>query len=117
LTPLFSPILEKAKVALKKILPEIKKLNVLEEAEFEDESIANDTTFAKQKTISGTQTERIRLDLTDDIAEFESSRIYKPRLLLLGASGMGQSTLASRPGCTCQRFYALARSCSGSTIH
>lgn len=49
LVPLLSSDFEKAKVALKRILPEVKKANVLEEAEFEDDGGG----FEKEKMLQG----------------------------------------------------------------
>jgi hypothetical protein len=47
--PLLEDDFEKAKVALKRILPEVKKANVLEEAEYEDDGGG----FEKEKMLQG----------------------------------------------------------------
>lgn len=59
------------------ILPQKKRLTALEEAEFED--IEDDR---------GLRTERMQ-------QEFETSRVFRPRLLLKGPPGMGQQFLAA----------------------
>jgi hypothetical protein len=48
LAPLLGPSLEKAKAALSKVLPEVRKANILEEAEYEED---DDAGFAKEKMI------------------------------------------------------------------
>ena len=48
LQPLLQSSLDNAKAALSKILPEVKKANVLEEAEYEEDS---DAGFEKEKMI------------------------------------------------------------------
>ncbi|KAI9798091.1 MAG: hypothetical protein M1833_004988 [Piccolia ochrophora] len=83
--PLPSPIepllrlpLADVKNLLKDILPQRKHLTALEEAQFED---SNDSD-------GGFQRERIQ-------QEFETSRIFRPRLLIRGMHGMGQQYVAA----------------------
>ncbi|KAH8920741.1 AAA-domain-containing protein, partial [Atractiella rhizophila] len=68
---LLKPSLEKAKEALAKVLPDIKKVNLLEEAEYEEE------------VDGGFETEKFR-------QTFETLRVFRPRLLICGEPGMGQ---------------------------
>ncbi|KAI9849590.1 MAG: hypothetical protein M1838_000100 [Thelocarpon superellum] len=63
---------------LTEILPRKKKLTALEEAQFEDFEDAD----------GGFQRERLQQD-------FETSRIFRPRLLIRGTMGMGQHHLAA----------------------
>ncbi|BGO94598.1 hypothetical protein NBRC10512_004974 [Rhodotorula toruloides] len=69
--PLLADSLEHAKTALAKVLPEVKKVNVLEEAEFVDEGAG----FEKEKMLQA----------------FETLRVFRPRLIICGEPGMGQS--------------------------
>jgi hypothetical protein len=48
LTPLLGPSLEKAKASLTKVLPEVRKISILEEAEYEEDA---DAGFAKEKML------------------------------------------------------------------
>ncbi|KAL9613520.1 MAG: hypothetical protein Q9167_001962 [Letrouitia subvulpina] len=81
LPPHLEPLLQQTLVEIKKlvgeILPQKKQLTALEEAEFEDAE--NDR---------GLKIERMQ-------QEFERSRVFRPRLLIKGISGMGQQYLAS----------------------
>ncbi|KAI9829250.1 MAG: hypothetical protein M1819_006430 [Sarea resinae] len=74
--PLLREPLSQIKLLLDEILPRQKKLTALEEAQFEDAQ--DDGSF---------QRERMQ-------QEFERSRVFRPRLLLRGAPGMGQSYIA-----------------------
>ncbi|KAK4057556.1 TAT-binding protein-like protein 7, AAA ATPase [Microbotryomycetes sp. JL221] len=75
LEPLLSDSLERAKTVLAKVLPEVKKVNVLEDAEYEDDGGG----FEKEKMMQA----------------FETLRVFRPRLLICGESGMGQSYVGS----------------------
>lgn len=71
LVPLLANAFEAAKVALAKVLPDVKRPNVLEEAEWEDDGGG----FEKEKMMQA----------------FETLRVFRPRMLVCGESGMGQS--------------------------
>lgn len=71
LESLLSASLEEAKAALKRVLPEIKKVNVLEEAEWEDDNAG----FEKEKMLTA----------------FQQLRVFRPRMMICGDEGMGQS--------------------------
>ncbi|GAA5899592.1 uncharacterized protein JCM6883_005268 [Sporobolomyces salmoneus] len=75
LVPLLAESFENAKVALSKVLPEVKKPNVLEEAEFVDDGGG----FEKEKMLQA----------------FETLRVFRPRLLILGEPGSGQGFVGS----------------------
>ncbi|KAK4055288.1 TAT-binding protein-like protein 7, AAA ATPase [Microbotryomycetes sp. JL201] len=75
LEPLLSDSLETAKQVLAKVLPEVKKVNVLEDAEWEDDGGG----FEKEKMMQA----------------FETLRVFRPRLLIHGAVGMGQGYVGS----------------------
>ncbi|KAM0793371.1 hypothetical protein ACM66B_000826 [Microbotryomycetes sp. NB124-2] len=75
LEPLLSQSLETAKAVLAKVLPEAKKVNVLEDAEWEDDGGG----FEKEKMMQA----------------FETLRVFRPRLLIHGGVGMGQSYVGS----------------------
>ncbi|KAL8286687.1 hypothetical protein RQP46_004215 [Phenoliferia psychrophenolica] len=70
LEPLLTEALEAAKIALTKVLPDVKKANVLEEAEWEDDGGG----FEKEKMMQA----------------FETLRVFRPRMLVYGDAGMGQ---------------------------
>lgn len=70
------PNFDNAISSLSKILPEVRKINVLEEAEFEP--------FGE----GGFEHERV-------MQTFENLRVFRPRLLVAGRSGMGQNFLGS----------------------
>jgi ATPase family AAA domain-containing protein 2 len=75
--PLLRLPLGEIKTALNDVLPRKKKLTALEEAQYEE-----------NEDVSGFKTERMQ-------QEFERSRMFRPRLLIRGAPGMGQQYLAS----------------------
>ncbi|KAI9675126.1 MAG: hypothetical protein M1817_001534 [Caeruleum heppii] len=75
--PLLRQPLQEIKNVLSTILPQKKTLTALEEAQFEETDDA-DGGFAR---------ERVQQD-------FETSRVFRPRLLIRGAPGMGQQYLA-----------------------
>ncbi|EEH33623.1 suppressor protein of bem1/bed5 double mutants [Paracoccidioides lutzii Pb01] len=81
LPPIVAPLLEnplrEIKRILAEILPQKKKLTALEEAQFEEPAGP-----------AGFQRERMQL-------EFETSRIFRPRLLIWGHPGMGQQYIAA----------------------
>ncbi|KAJ4464470.1 hypothetical protein J3R30DRAFT_3319302 [Lentinula aciculospora] len=83
LVPLLSDSLQKAKDILGRVLPLEKKLTALEEAEFED---YNDKDGSGDEKDYGGELEReMRLQ------SMEVLRIHRPRLILHGHVGMGQS--------------------------
>jgi SpoVK/Ycf46/Vps4 family AAA+-type ATPase len=71
--PLLRDALTKITTLLDDVLPERKKLTALEEAEFDD-----------RDEFGGFEREMIQ-------QRFDSARIFRPRLLVYGAQGMGQS--------------------------
>ncbi|GAA5992072.1 hypothetical protein JCM10908_000727 [Rhodotorula pacifica] len=71
LVPLLSHALDNAKTALAKVLPPVKRVNVLEEAEF----VEVDGGFEKEKMLQS----------------FEQLRVFRPRLIVCGEPGMGQA--------------------------
>ncbi|KAI5478471.1 AAA family ATPase [Pseudohyphozyma bogoriensis] len=75
LEPLLNPAFEAAKLALSKVLPEVKKTNILEDAEWEDDGGG----FEKEKMIQA----------------FETLRVFRPRMLVCGESGMGQGYIGA----------------------
>ena len=75
LQSLLSSTLEEAKAALKRVLPEMKKVNILEEAEWEDDNAG----FEKEKML----------------AAFQTLRVFRPRMLICGDEGMGQSYIGA----------------------
>ncbi|SCZ90409.1 BZ3500_MvSof-1268-A1-R1_Chr1-3g01971 [Microbotryum saponariae] len=75
LVPLLSDSLEAVKTALKRVLPDVKKANVLEEAEYEDDGGG----FEKEKMLQA----------------YETLRIFRPRMLICGETGMGQSYIGA----------------------
>ncbi|GAA5972277.1 hypothetical protein JCM11641_002388 [Rhodosporidiobolus odoratus] len=75
LVPLLADALENAKEALTKVLPDVKKISVLEEAEFVEEGGG----FEKEKMMQA----------------FETLRVYRPRLLICGEPGQGQPYVAA----------------------
>lgn len=82
--PLLSDCLEQIRAKLNRMVPRNKKLSPLEEALYEDDTALPDgvsTTagFAKQEALK----------------EFQTSRVFRPRLLIHGGPGMGQQYLAS----------------------
>ncbi|KAL8991109.1 MAG: hypothetical protein Q9177_000397 [Variospora cf. flavescens] len=86
IAPLLRQPLAEIENVVNEILPQKKRLTALEEAEFED---AEDD--------KGMRMERMQ-------QEFERSRVFRPRLLLRGAPGMGQQYLAAA---LLHRFEAL----------
>ena len=81
LPPTVEPLLRKPLSELKnliaEVLPQKKKITALEEAQYED--IADDNGFRKEKILQA----------------FETTRVFRPRLLVLGTPGMGQQYLAA----------------------
>jgi SpoVK/Ycf46/Vps4 family AAA+-type ATPase len=75
--PLLRQPLAELKSILSEILPQRKRLTALEEAQYE----------YSDESSSGFQREQMQ-------QEFERSRVFRPRLLLRGALGMGQQYLA-----------------------
>ncbi|GJN91481.1 hypothetical protein Rhopal_004504-T1 [Rhodotorula paludigena] len=75
LAPLLSNSLDHAKAALSKVLPETKRVNVLEEAEYVDEGGG----FEKEKMLQA----------------FETLRVFRPRMIICGEPSMGQSYVAA----------------------
>lgn len=85
LIPLLKPNFDKAITSLSKILPEVRKINVLEEAEFEP--FDGDG----QEGNGGSN----GFELERKMQTFENLRIFRPRLIIAGRSGMGQNFLGS----------------------
>ncbi|KAG0150225.1 hypothetical protein CROQUDRAFT_652646 [Cronartium quercuum f. sp. fusiforme G11] len=77
LQPLLERWLVSAKKTLGRMLPEIKKPNVLEEAEYEDD-------------VGGGGFEREKM-----IQSFETLRVFRPRMVISGPKGCGQSYIGS----------------------
>ncbi|KAK9447456.1 uncharacterized protein V1518DRAFT_428978 [Limtongia smithiae] len=75
--PLLAPVLEKIKAALDHLIPRQRKLTIAEEAMYEED--ISDRGFAREKMME----------------DFESSRVFRPRLLISGAPGMGQEYLGA----------------------
>ncbi|GAA96394.1 hypothetical protein E5Q_03061 [Mixia osmundae IAM 14324] len=73
---LLGPAFEAAKSALAGVLPARKKLNILEEAEYED---LNDAGFETEKFMQS----------------FEASLVHRPRLLISGEEGLGQEHIGA----------------------
>ncbi|KAF7354684.1 AAA-domain-containing protein [Mycena sanguinolenta] len=74
LTPLLGDALERVKAAITLVLPVDKKLSALEEAEYED---------------VGGESGALERELT--MQAMSSLRVYRPRVVLYGAAGMGQT--------------------------
>ncbi|KAH9470346.1 hypothetical protein Pst134EA_007612 [Puccinia striiformis f. sp. tritici] len=68
--PEISRLHKNVKALLEKVLPNVKKPNMLEEAEYEDD----DCGFEKERTLQ----------------TFETLRIFRPRLVVCGSKGAGQ---------------------------
>ncbi|KAK7053794.1 AAA-domain-containing protein [Favolaschia claudopus] len=75
LNPLLGDALERVKAAISLVLPVDKKLSALEEAEYED---------------VGGETGALEREMTMQCA-MASLRVYRPRVVLFGAAGMGQT--------------------------
>ncbi|PLW20174.1 hypothetical protein PCASD_17518 [Puccinia coronata f. sp. avenae] len=75
LKPLLERSFDQVKEHLDKILPSVKKPNMLEEAEYEDDEGG----FEKEKTMQ----------------TFETLRIFRPRLIICGPKGAGQQYIGS----------------------
>ena len=94
LAPLLGPVVQDAVSVLDRILPPVSKRNPLEEALWEDDA------FAPKGLTSG-------LSAADMLAgdrgfgremllqSFEAQRVYRPRMLVYGDSGMGQGTVGA----------------------
>ncbi|KAK9469325.1 hypothetical protein V1512DRAFT_201734 [Lipomyces arxii] len=70
--PLLWSVMEEIKQMLNHLIPRRKKLTIAEEAMYEED--VTDNGFARENMMQ----------------EFESARVFRPRLLISGASGMGQ---------------------------
>ncbi|KAA1110887.1 hypothetical protein PGT21_033552 [Puccinia graminis f. sp. tritici] len=75
LKPLLERSFEQVKGLLDKMLPNVKKPNMLEEAEYEND----DSGFEKEKTMQ----------------TFETLRIFRPRLVVCGSKGAGQQHIGA----------------------
>lgn len=75
LQPLLGRVFEQTKALLDQVLPDIKKINILEEAEYEDDDFG----FEKERMIQ----------------TFETSRIFRPRMIICGPKGSGQQHIGS----------------------
>ncbi|CUS07282.1 unnamed protein product, partial [Tuber aestivum] len=76
--PLLIGPLEQLKKCMEGILPERKRLTVLEEAMYEDDQ-DSDGGFSRENMMQ----------------DFDQARVFRPRMLIHGASGMGQQYLAA----------------------
>ncbi|KAK9456548.1 hypothetical protein V1511DRAFT_486369 [Dipodascopsis uninucleata] len=76
--PLLGPIMKDIKDALDKLIPRRKKLSIAEEAMYEDDT-STDEGFARENMMQ----------------EFESMRIFRPRMLISGSGGMGQEYIGA----------------------
>lgn len=76
--PLLEPSVNKINALLDKVIPKQKKLSVLEEAMYEDD-VDPETGFMKEMMLR----------------QFESGRIFRPRLLIYGEQGMGQAYIGA----------------------
>ncbi|KAI8458156.1 hypothetical protein BY996DRAFT_4577555 [Phakopsora pachyrhizi] len=76
LLPLLEDFFERAKKTLSRLLPDIKRPNVLEEAKYEEDQAI------------GFEKERI-------LKSFETLRVFKPRMAVSGPRGCGQSHIGS----------------------
>ncbi len=86
-------MLDKAKVVLQRVLPTEKRLTALEEAEFEDEddeAVALDRELLMQSMFFYDE-----LNEADHALAMETMRVHRPRLLLHGAPGMGQTYIGA----------------------
>lgn len=77
MVPLLQETLEKIKTVLNKVIPITKARSALEEAEYEDEG--DEGALAREMLMQS----------------METLRIYRPRIILHGDSGMGQSYVAA----------------------
>jgi SpoVK/Ycf46/Vps4 family AAA+-type ATPase len=86
LIPLLSSSLEQLKSAVDRALPPVKKRSVLEEAEYEDDD--DGSSFAKEVMLQCKSH-----NCTILILALETLRVYRPRVVLHGPSGLGQTYL------------------------
>ncbi|KAK9353937.1 hypothetical protein V1523DRAFT_172921 [Lipomyces doorenjongii] len=77
MVPLLSPVVEEIKRSLDTIIPRQKKLTIAEEATYEEDT--TDNGFARENMMQ----------------EFESARIFRPRMLISGSPGMGQEYIGA----------------------
>ncbi|KAK6338117.1 hypothetical protein TWF696_001588 [Orbilia brochopaga] len=78
ITPLLAPTLKIVKEKLDQVFPQKKKQTALQEAEYEPYTDA-DGGFGREKMLK----------------DFESTRVFKPRILIHGQQGMGQGYLGA----------------------
>ncbi|KAK9330087.1 hypothetical protein V1520DRAFT_341574 [Lipomyces starkeyi] len=77
MVPLLSPVIEEIKRSLDNIIPRQKKLTIAEEAMYEEDT--TDNGFERENMMQ----------------EFESSRTFRPRMLISGSPGMGQEYIGA----------------------
>ena len=77
IAPLLTRAVDEIKALIAEILPQKRKTTALEEAQFED--VADGTDFGRERMQQA----------------FESSRVFRPRLLINGKVGMGQQYVAA----------------------
>ncbi|KAJ8098341.1 hypothetical protein POJ06DRAFT_259221 [Lipomyces tetrasporus] len=77
MVPLLAPIVEEIKRSLDNIIPRTKKLTIAEEAMYDDDT--TDSGFTRENMMQ----------------EFESARVFRPRMLISGAPGMGQEYIGA----------------------
>ncbi|KAK9460269.1 uncharacterized protein V1516DRAFT_676178 [Lipomyces oligophaga] len=75
--PLLSLTLDAIKKAIDNVIPRKKRLTIAEEAQYEDDS--SDGGFMRENMMQ----------------DFESSRLFRPRILIAGSPGMGQEYLGA----------------------
>lgn len=91
LEPLLRDAVDRCKAALATSLPDIKKINVLEEAEYEQEE-DDDGGFAREKRMQSTSSlAHWFMNERNARTAFDTLRVHRPRLLVYGQSGMGQA--------------------------
>lgn len=90
--PLLSDTLESVKEVIGKVLPVSKKLTALEEAEWEEDSEegALEREMMNQ-CLSTPPSQNILVSYDFFFLAMETLRIYRPRVILHGSVGMGQS--------------------------
>ncbi|KAK9238144.1 P-loop containing nucleoside triphosphate hydrolase protein [Lipomyces kononenkoae] len=77
MVPLLSHVLEEIKHSLDHIIPRQQKLTIAEEAMYEDDT--TDNGFVRENMMQ----------------EFESARVFRPRMLIYGSPGMGQEYIGA----------------------
>jgi len=94
LVPLLEETFQKTKDVIARVLPVEKKLSALEEAEFEDYEGEEGALHREMMQQCMSALISIRL-YTEIIIAMNTLRVYRPRMLLHGAIGMGQSYIGA----------------------